>query len=120
MGDGVTLNTIAIEKAFYTAYLVGGENTVYFPPGRFLTGAFNITANNTIILIDQGCTVLASQDTKDYPNITIPYTWGPSRGKYPNPFIYGEYLENITFMGYGVIDGQGEICKYSLLGWLTY
>ncbi len=105
MPDGRTLATEAIQKAVDLVSSAGG-GTVYFPPGRWLTGTVRLKSNVTLHL-ENGCTVLGSDALSDYPEIT------PSVRSYTDKYVcrsllYGENLENVTLRGSGTIDGQGE------------
>jgi polygalacturonase len=67
-GDGVTKDTVAIQKALDSAAAAGG--TVVFPDGVFLTGSLVIGANTTVQLA-QRANLLGSPDIADYPIISV-------------------------------------------------
>lgn len=59
VGDGVTLNTEAFKKAVSEIKLLAGKGggQLNVPPGRWLTGPFNLTSNMTLFLA-QGAEIL--------------------------------------------------------------
>jgi polygalacturonase len=59
VGDGKTLNTAAFAKAGAARARDGGAALVV-PPGKWLTGPFNLTSHFTLYL-DEGAEILASQ-----------------------------------------------------------
>lgn len=67
--DGTTLCTKAIQAAIDKCAAEGG-GTVYFPPGRFLTGTLFMKSGVTLRL-DNGSTRFGSPDLAQYP-VTIP------------------------------------------------
>ncbi|KAF8079691.1 hypothetical protein N665_1006s0015 [Sinapis alba] len=62
VGDGKTLNTIAFQNAvFYLkSFADKGGAQLYVPPGRWLTGSFNLTSHLTLFL-EKDAVILASQ-----------------------------------------------------------
>ncbi|MCU0916194.1 MAG: glycoside hydrolase family 28 protein [Planctomycetes bacterium] len=102
--DGQTLGTQAIQAAIDKCAAAGG-GTVYLPPGRFLSGTIYLKSDVTLHL-DTGCTLLGSQNLKDYPP-TVPAFRSYTDNYTDKSLIYGEKLERIAITGRGVIDGQG-------------
>ncbi|XP_050364608.1 probable polygalacturonase [Argentina anserina] len=114
VGDGKTLNTVAFQNAvFYVkSFADKGGAQLYVPPGRWLTGSFNLTSHLTLFL-ETDATILGSQD----------YThWGiekplPSYGRgidLPGwryrSLINGDDLHDVVLTGgNGTIDGQGSV-----------
>jgi polygalacturonase len=107
VGDGTTLNTVAIQKAIDACYKNGGGRVV-IPEGRFLSGT--IALNNNITLhLKKGAILLGSTDVNDYKNL--------------DPFVDGLGIsvgwalvvavdkKNIGIEGEGTIDGQGSKLK---------
>ncbi|KAI5067247.1 hypothetical protein GOP47_0017775 [Adiantum capillus-veneris] len=116
VGDGVTLNTHAFHAAvFRLASLhtsVGGGTQLSIPPGRWLTGSFNLTSHFTLFL-QKGAVLLASQNIKDWPVIDPLPSYGRGRerpgGRYIS-FIHGRDLVDVVITGEkGIIDGQGAV-----------
>lgn len=62
VGDGKTSNTIAFENAIFylKSFADKGGAQLYVPPGRWLTGSFNLTSHLTLFL-ERGATILGSQ-----------------------------------------------------------
>ena len=65
-GDGVTLDTAAIQRAIDAAAEHGG--IVTFPGGTYLTGSLFVKSNVTL-RVDKGVTLLGSQRLEDYPEM---------------------------------------------------
>ena len=106
-GDGIILNTSAIQKAIDSCSIVGG--TVLFPAGNYLTGSLELRSNVTIYL-QAGATILGSKSLSDY----LPHT--PKLRSYNDIFLkyslfYAENVENISIKGEGTINGQGSAFK---------
>ncbi|KAF8387764.1 hypothetical protein HHK36_026419 [Tetracentron sinense] len=95
VGDGKTLNTIAFQNAvFYlNSFADKGGAQLYVPPGRWLTGSFNLTSHLTLFL-ERGAVILGSQDSSHW-EIVEPL---PSYGR-------GIELPGDN----GTIDGQGSV-----------
>jgi len=107
--DGRTHCTQAIQRAIDLCAEQGG-GTVYFPPGRWLTGTIYL-ADNVTIELENGCTVLGTTDKSQYAS--------PRRlsGTTAKPFstwaiFAGKDLRSIAIRGRGTIDGQGSHFKY--------
>lgn len=104
VGDGVTLNTRAIQAAIDNAAAKGG-GTVYVPPGRFVTGTIFFKSHIRLYL-ESGAVLLGSRDINDYPLTMCRFPSGSDR-YVARAMIWGEDLENIAIAGRGTIDGQG-------------
>ena len=63
VGDGITLNTEAINKAVDLASKT--KDTVYIPAGVFLSGT--IVLKDTSIYLESGAVLKASGNIEDYP-----------------------------------------------------
>jgi polygalacturonase len=66
-GDGKALDTAAIMKAIKECAQRGG-GTVTFPPGRYVTGTFELLSNVTLYL-DAGAVIVGSTNLEDYGRI---------------------------------------------------
>lgn len=62
VGDGKTLNTVSFQNAiFYVkSFADKGGAQLYVPPGKWLTGSFNLT-NHLTLFLERGATILGSQ-----------------------------------------------------------
>ncbi|MBW8748275.1 MAG: glycoside hydrolase family 28 protein [Acidobacteria bacterium] len=103
-GDGVTLNTKAIQSAIDAAAKNGGSVT--FPAGTYLTGAIFVKSGVTL-QIDKGVTIQGSQKLEDYPMrptrvAGIEMTW-------PAALINVYQEHNAAITGEGTVDGDGKV-----------
>jgi hypothetical protein len=88
--DGKTLNTKAIQTLIDSCSKNGG-GTIFFPPGDFLTGTFQIKDNINICL-SAGATLWGSKNQIDYKEGCL---------------VYAEDARNISITGNGTINGNG-------------
>jgi hypothetical protein len=95
--DGLTLATVAIQKAINECSQSGGGR-VEIPAGTYLTGSIYLK-DNVVLSFERNAVLLGSINIKDY----LP------RKDYlpPSGLIRAEHLFNVGIVGYGVIDGQG-------------
>lgn len=109
VGDGQTLNTVAIQKAIDAANKLKMGGTVVFPKGKFLTGSIELK-NNVDLNITEESVLLGSTDPSDYKNVS-------SAGRPNSPkkddnthlgLILAHNSTNINLYGKGKIDGQGR------------
>jgi pectate lyase len=103
-GDGVKKDTAAIQKAIDACAQAGG-GTVFFPPGKYLTGSLSLKSH-LVFSVGPGAELLGSPDPADYPVRASP--WGDGE-QVISPLIYGEDLVDVSLIGPGTINGQGEI-----------
>ena len=103
-GDGATLNTKALQGAIDACSASGG-GTVYFPPGRFVSGTLFLRSHVTLHL-EAGSVLLGSSSLSDYPS-TIPKLRSYADIYTERSLLFGEGLEHIAIHGRGCIDGQG-------------
>ena len=104
MGDGVTLNTVPIQKAIDAAAAAGG--TVTLKPGIYLTGSLFLKGGVSLD-VPEGVTLIGSQRLEDYPMLPtriagIEMTW-------PAALINVRDQHNVVVGGKGTIDGDGPI-----------
>ncbi|WP_316809932.1 glycoside hydrolase family 28 protein [Pedobacter heparinus] len=103
--DSSKLATQAIKKAIDAASKAGG-GTVYFPAGKYLTGAIHLKSNITIF-IDAGAELHFSDNFDDYlPMVKSRYE-GVDVTSF-SPLFYAYKAENIAITGRGIIDGHGK------------
>ena len=109
IGDGMTLNTVAIQKAIDAASELKSGGTVVFPKGKFLTGSIELK-RNVDLYIAEGSVLLGSTNPDDYKNVG-------SQGRPFSPksddnthlgLILAHNSTNIKLYGKGKIDGQGR------------
>ncbi len=91
IGDGITLNTEAFQRLI-DKVSNGGGGTIFFPPGDFLTGTFQLKDNVTIYL-SPGAVIWGSKKKEDYRHECL---------------VYAEDAKNISITGLGIIDGNGQ------------
>ncbi|CAA0812936.1 Pectin lyase-like superfamily protein [Striga hermonthica] len=114
-GDGKTSNTDAFKAAVADLSKYGskggGGAMLVVPPGKWLTGSFNLTSYFTLY-IHHDAVLLASQDEKDYPLIDPLPSYGRGRDAAGQRFaslIFGTNLTDVVITGgNGTIDGQGQ------------
>jgi len=115
-GDGVTLDTAAINRAIDAAAAAGG-GTVHFPAGTYLSYSIHLKSNITLFL-DQGSTILAADppslagepgydlaEPNPFGDIDKYQDYGHSH--WHNSLIWGEFLQNVSIVGPGLIHGSG-------------
>lgn len=112
VGDGKTLNTKAFQSAIanLSQYASDGGAELVVPPGKWLTGSFNLTSHFTLYL-RKGAVLLASQNEKDWPLIDPLPSYGLDKdfpkGRYAS-LIFGANLTDVVITGNnGTINGQG-------------
>ncbi|HEX3084863.1 MAG TPA: glycosyl hydrolase family 28 protein, partial [Pyrinomonadaceae bacterium] len=103
-GDGVANSTKAIQQAIDDC-ANGNGGTVTFKPGQYVTGALFLKSN-VYLRVDQGVTLLGSQDDADYPS--IPTRVAGIEMKWPAALINVNDAKNVKISGGGTIDGRGE------------
>ncbi|XP_039121430.1 probable polygalacturonase [Dioscorea cayenensis subsp. rotundata] len=114
VGDGETLNTLAFRRAVEELGRFGdkGGSQLNVPPGRWLTGSFNLTSNFTLFL-EEGAVILGSQNPEEWPLIEPLPSYGRGRerpGGRHISLVHGDGLNDVVITGHnGSIDGQGRI-----------
>ncbi len=103
-GDGVVLDTAAIQKAIDAAAAVKGTAT--FRPGTYLTGSLFLKSGVTLE-VPEGVTLVGSERLEDYPELPtriagIEMTW-------PAALVNVRDQEGVTITGKGTIDGDGAV-----------
>lgn len=104
VGDGITNDTNAIQKAIDECGFTGGS--VVLSNGVFLTGELKLKSDMTLYISDTAV-LLGSQNHFDYP------LREPSRSLCANRqlgrgLIYADKVTNVTIKGGGMLDGNGK------------
>ena len=122
-GDGVTLDSPAINRAIAAASAAGG-GTVRFPAGTYLSFSVRLKSNITLAF-DAGAVLLAATPSAalggyDTPE---PNEWGDQlqyqdfgHSHWHNSLIWGENLENVSIIGPGRIDGTKGLVRNAGFG----
>jgi len=104
VGDDITLNTVAIQKAIDSCSASGGGK-VLIPQGIFLSGTIRMKSDVTLH-IDSGGTLKGSGNLAHYPTIT-PQLRTFTDEYVQRALIYAENVSNIAFEGKGKVNGNG-------------
>lgn len=96
VGDGLTLNTKAIQKAIDEAHAAGG-GSVIIPKGRFVSGSI-ILKSGVELYLEKKAVLLGSTEVADYIKLN---RWGKA-------LIMADGASNISISGKGTIDGRGD------------
>src|SRR5882724_552109 len=114
-GDGVTIDTPAINNAIATAVEAGG-GTVIFPAGTYVSYSIHLKSNVSLYL-DSGATILAASTpiegttTGGYDAAEPQGPWEPyqdyGHNHWHNSLIWGEDLHDVAILGPGLIWGKG-------------
>ena len=112
VGDGKTLNTVAIQKAIDACSKKGG-GVVLFSKGDYVTGTFEIKSG-VMIEVAKGVRILGSTDIKDYPEKIENFKSIMSEYyKFRQSLIYAERAVNVGIRGEGEIYFRGEKKHFS-------
>ena len=101
VGDGVTDDTAAIQRAIEACSNAGGGR-VLFPQGRYLSGSLRLRTGVELHLAT-GARLVGSKDLDAYLGFESG-DWG--KGRWNRGLIVGEGLRNIAITGAGMIDGN--------------
>jgi polygalacturonase len=115
-GDGVAVDTPAIDKAIAEASARGG-GTVYFPQGNYLCYTIHMQSLVTLYL-DRGAVIVAGPtpmtgaqtgyyDLAEPQDPAIEPYQDYGHNHWRNSLIYGEKLHDIAIIGDGLIWGKG-------------
>jgi glycosyl hydrolase family 28 len=105
-GDGVSLDTAALQASIDVCHMEGG-GTVFVPKGTFVIGTVELKSNVTLHIVASG-KLLGSGKGKDYHAAgSIPLKGDSTLNDGNWALIYAFNAKNITIEGMGTIDGQG-------------
>lgn len=102
-GGGAGLQTSAFQAAIDACH-DGGGGVVVVPAGSFVVGSLRMRSNVRLRL-ESGAVLLGSTDLVDYAAEIQGAVEAPAFDKC---LIYAEDAENISFEGFGVVDGRGS------------
>jgi hypothetical protein len=111
VGDGNTLNTLAISRAVQAAHSSGGGRVVV-PPGIYVTGTFELLDNVTLD-VEAGAVIRGSKNISDYKSIAefgFAHQYGlnsTGEGDLVGVIVV-KNAENVAIIGQGTIDGDGD------------
>ena len=115
LGDGVTLNTKAFEKAIAALEKKGGGHLVV-PAGVWFTGPI-VLKSNIDLHLEVGAVIQFSGDESLYPVIKTSFE-GLDTRRCQSP-LSANGAENISITGKGVIDGNGQFWRPVKKGKMT-
>ena len=116
VGDGIALDTNAINHAIDAANAAGG-GIVQFPAGTYLSFSIRLKSNVTLSL-EAGAVLVAATPTAGFGayDLPEPNEWGEKfqyqdfgHSHWHNSLIWGENLENVSIIGPGRIYGKGLV-----------
>uniref|UniRef100_Q022X9 Glycoside hydrolase, family 28 n=1 Tax=Solibacter usitatus (strain Ellin6076) TaxID=234267 RepID=Q022X9_SOLUE len=96
-GDGVALDTQAINRAIEKCGIAGG-GTVYLPPGTYLSGTVRLRDNITLWL-DSGATLRGTRDLSQYQTAVDGQAWYLA-------LVLASGVHHVAVAGRGIIDGN--------------
>jgi polygalacturonase len=107
VGDGITKDTLAFQKALDTCAVNGGGEVVV-PAGTFLIGSVEM-GNRTLLRLETNSVIIGSGDTNDYPMIDIRWEgrWQPGR----RALIHADNVDHIGIVGPGRIEGNPAVAR---------
>ena len=103
-GDGITLDTAAIQKAIDAAGKSKG--TVVLRPGTYISGSLFLKSGVTL-RVDEGVVIQGAQDQAAYP--VMPTRVAGIEMIWPAALINVYEQTDVTISGKGVIDGNGKM-----------
>ncbi len=108
VGDGVTMNTEAINAAIAEAAKNGGGRVVV-PAGRFLSGSIFLD-DHIELHLEPGAVLIASENQDDYnAQDAYPQNFGSDREQWTGRhFILAVEKTNVAITGFGTICGSGS------------
>jgi hypothetical protein len=105
-GDGLTVDTVAIQKAIDAAAAAKPGGAVVFKPGVYLSGSLFLKTG-TQLRIDEGVEIRGVHDLSAYP--IMPTRVAGIEMKWPAALINVYEQSNVQISGKGTIDGDGKV-----------
>jgi polygalacturonase len=110
-GDGVAIDSAAINRAIDAASAAGG-GTIVLPPGRYLCFSIRLKSRITLVLAN-GCVVEAADPKRHKGQYDLPegvfeeqfVDYGLAH--FHNSLIYGDGVSDVAIIGRGLIHGLG-------------
>ncbi len=116
-GDGINIDTPAINKAIEAANASGG-GTVLLPSGTYKCYSIHLKSN-VLLYLDQNATIVAGEvpdggtTSGGYDAAEAKTAWDAyqdyGHNHWHNSLIWGEDVENISILGPGLIWGKGLV-----------
>ncbi len=107
VGDGKTVNTVAIQKAVDSCAAAGGGRVVV-PGGTFVSGPVFLKSHIEFHL-SAGAVLHGSRTLADYPVLDQEGYGYHVKGWLHAALLTGYRLENVSITGSGTLDGQGGV-----------
>lgn len=104
-GDGQTLDTEAIQKAFDSVEKSGG--TIVFPAGNYISGPLSLKGDKVTVRLDEGATLFATTNQAAFLKVAAGNWLAAQSGGDFNPFFAIKDSTDVTITGKGTIDGNG-------------
>ncbi|MGB3852659.1 MAG: glycoside hydrolase family 28 protein [Tunicatimonas sp.] len=105
-GDGRTMDTEAIQQAIDSCHRAGG-GTISLVGGTFVSGTLYLKSYVTLYL-EAGAVLRGSDDIEDFPSIPSRYPSYTGTLETNKALIYAEDARQISILGRGTIDGNGD------------
>ncbi|MGA2889180.1 MAG: glycosyl hydrolase family 28 protein [Terracidiphilus sp.] len=103
-GDGVTLETVAFQRAIDAA--AAAKGTVTLRPGTYLIGSLFLRSGVTLD-VPEGATLIGSEKLDDYP--ILPTRVAGIEMNWPAALINVRDQQDVAITGKGTIDGDGPV-----------
>ena len=107
-GDGMTLDTVAIQRTIDACAAAGGGEVV-FPKGTYLSGTVYLKSN-VHLRLERDATLLGSPDLRDYnADDAYPQNWGSKAESWSaKHLIVAVEVDDVSIEGEGTVDGNGR------------
>jgi polygalacturonase len=106
-GDGATLDTGAIQKAFDSVKSGGG--TIVFPAGNYVSGPLTLKGDKITVRLEEGATLFATTNQSLFLKSGSGDWLAATSGGDFNPFFSIKDGTDVTLTGKGTIDGNGSV-----------